>query len=575
MVGIFNKINISNKIVKFILASTGIMFIVLGLLCLYILGGKDNNNISDEISINNGWMINYGTSNYKDIPLNEKSEVGQVKAGHQVVLVNRMPSDWNYQSPVIKLNTRYSAVKIYINGTPIYENGLDRYNNNQIIGCGNQYIKANDTYKGKVIRIEITPEKDSLFVNLAKISIADATHVYQSQTLEYRVPFVMGIFLCIFGICLALLGLSTFVIYIHMIRLTELGGITLCVGVWTLCKYRLIQLFGVPMNILSIIEVMSLYVGSVFLTLYFRNYVQELNQKKMTLIYRFLLILQILILISKVVAIVLKFNTYALQLHTIYYLFGFEAVYITFLMIILIKKGYKQGIIVLFGFYIMVGVIGIETLNEISRQDIGYIFLRFKGISALGTLIFILVLISAFAIDIARKLKLTTEEEVLYQMAYTDIMTNVYNRRYCEDQLKQLSNQEKEYGIFNFDLNKLKETNDSLGHEYGDRLITLFASSLKKTFSKRGAVCRMGGDEFVVIIENSKKFDKKEYINELMINIDELNNQQNNEKNKLLISTSYGYADSNEVERVDGKVDAKLVYSLSDTRMYQYKQRFE
>jgi len=61
------------------------------------------------------------------------------------------------------------------------------------------------------------------------------------------------------------------------------------------------------------------------------------------------------------------------------------------------------------------------------------------------------------------------------------------------------------FGILTFDLNNLKQTNDSLGHEYGDKLIITFANLLAQTFSDYGTVGRTGGDEFVVLLPDVKK----------------------------------------------------------------------
>ena len=52
------------------------------------------------------------------------------------------------------------------------------------------------------------------------------------------------------------------------------------------------------------------------------------------------------------------------------------------------------------------------------------------------------------------------------------------------------------------DLNNLKHTNDTLGHEEGDKLIVDFADILRNTIGSSGVLFRWGGDEFVVFVRN-------------------------------------------------------------------------
>lgn len=59
-----------------------------------------------------------------------------------------------------------------------------------------------------------------------------------------------------------------------------------------------------------------------------------------------------------------------------------------------------------------------------------------------------------------------------------------------------------EFGVIVFDVNYLKETNDKYGHDVGNSLIVAVAQIISKVF-KKGPVFRIGGDEFLVILQNS------------------------------------------------------------------------
>ncbi|MCR4727339.1 MAG: diguanylate cyclase [Lachnospiraceae bacterium] len=81
-----------------------------------------------------------------------------------------------------------------------------------------------------------------------------------------------------------------------------------------------------------------------------------------------------------------------------------------------------------------------------------------------------------------------------------DVLTQLKNRRAYEKALLNLSSDGDE-GIVFCDVNSLKYVNDTEGHEAGDRLIRRFADILKSFFANAD-ICRIGGDEFVVILEN-------------------------------------------------------------------------
>jgi diguanylate cyclase (GGDEF)-like protein len=98
------------------------------------------------------------------------------------------------------------------------------------------------------------------------------------------------------------------------------------------------------------------------------------------------------------------------------------------------------------------------------------------------------------------------EREKLQQMlAYRDALTGLRNttayKAWISEFDKQRHENTLEYGVVVLDINFLKETNDRFGHDVGNRLIVTAARIISDTF-KRSPVFRIGGDEFVVIVQN-------------------------------------------------------------------------
>lgn len=80
-----------------------------------------------------------------------------------------------------------------------------------------------------------------------------------------------------------------------------------------------------------------------------------------------------------------------------------------------------------------------------------------------------------------------------------DSMTQLYNKRYYREMLENMK-EEASVGIIYFDIDNLKKINDNYGHDLGDEMIIKAARFIHK-YEKTGSFCcRVGGDEFVMLI---------------------------------------------------------------------------
>ena len=107
-------------------------------------------------------------------------------------------------------------------------------------------------------------------------------------------------------------------------------------------------------------------------------------------------------------------------------------------------------------------------------------------------------LIYAAARDITERKE--QEKEVEY-LSYHDQLTGLYNRRYMEDSIKRLDEERNlPLCIMMIDVNGLKMANDAFGHKMGDRLLVTAAEILKSVTRADDILCRVGGDEFMLIL---------------------------------------------------------------------------
>lgn len=95
------------------------------------------------------------------------------------------------------------------------------------------------------------------------------------------------------------------------------------------------------------------------------------------------------------------------------------------------------------------------------------------------------------------------EEKILY-LANHDYLTGTYNRRFFQEVLAQrieTLRRENHYGAILFiDLDDFKEINDTLGHDFGDAVLVTMTERIKSCTRKADIVARIGGDEFVVLL---------------------------------------------------------------------------
>jgi two-component system, cell cycle response regulator len=90
------------------------------------------------------------------------------------------------------------------------------------------------------------------------------------------------------------------------------------------------------------------------------------------------------------------------------------------------------------------------------------------------------------------------------EMAITDALTGLHNRRYMESHLSTLVEQAASRGkpltVLVLDIDYFKSVNDTHGHDAGDEVLREFSQRLKKSIRGIDLACRYGGEEFVVVM---------------------------------------------------------------------------
>ena len=100
-----------------------------------------------------------------------------------------------------------------------------------------------------------------------------------------------------------------------------------------------------------------------------------------------------------------------------------------------------------------------------------------------------------------------TNELQLAKESVTDPLTGLLNRRGLYEQLEKLTS--SQYTLFYIDLDGFKPINDSYGHSVGDHFLRKIAGTLQKTIHPDALCSRLGGDEFIVLINTPLKSNEQ------------------------------------------------------------------
>ena len=104
------------------------------------------------------------------------------------------------------------------------------------------------------------------------------------------------------------------------------------------------------------------------------------------------------------------------------------------------------------------------------------------------------------------QLRMTVQATI--EMAVTDALTGLYNRRYLETHLAHLvehsANRGKPLAVITLDIDYFKSVNDNNGHDAGDRVLQELAGRIRSSIRNVDIACRTGGEEFVVVLPSTE-----------------------------------------------------------------------
>lgn len=201
-----------------------------------------------------------------------------------------------------------------------------------------------------------------------------------------------------------------------------------------------------------------------------------------------------------------------------------------------------------------------STLDSISN----YIYIANIFVIVIALAFFSIIFINEIekAYDI-----LCNKNRELDNLANTDPLTGLCNRRTTTDYINQAYNStdpiKQEFSLVMCDIDNFKMINDTKGHEFGDQILIHISTLLKRLTRNHDIVCRWGGEEFLILLNNINK-DMAKTIAERIRKVIATTPVQC-DKEDFFVTMTFGVASASEA------VNYAELFKIADSRMYEGK----
>ncbi len=549
------------KTIRLILA---LAFVTVTAYCFLNLGllGKAEPVKKGELS--SGWTVEFKGEVLKDIDLKEYKAM-KTKKGDIMILTNVLP-DFGIPYASMVIDNYLSEVDVYVDGELIYVSGKEQYENDKLIGYGVHIVDIPVGYEGKEIKIVHKAGANNSIGALTAPLFLKKGDVTRELLRDSFAAAAIAISDMLIGI--SMIGIA--VVHIpgnkSFLQMLYIGFFSFFIGLWAFCDHDIILLLNNNYQMKTVSEYVALYLAPIFVFSYYWSKIKHEASQLVKSIFRMMFIayagLTMVTLLLHVFNIVHLTSMLQVQ-HTL--MLMIIAFILTNFFISLKRKENNIA-----SFYI-----GVVVLSVFGISDIIYFNLlaysknlngSFDGISFLGTGILVISMVMDFSDEMSSKVRMASEVELYEQMANSDYLTGLANRRQCELVFDEIDQEDSDYAVIAFDLNNLKQVNDSHGHAAGDKLLKDFANVLKGVFESVGTVGRTGGDEFIVIIRHADILN----LEQLLAKLDDKIEEANKRKREYKISAARGVC-----TRLDNRKNVRSAYRMADQRMYENKIRMK
>lgn len=463
---------------------------------------------------------------------------------------------------VFAVYTTHSEIWIEKDAVPIYSETKGNTLFGKTTGYGWCFIPLHEADAGKTISVHCLfayadqPVRDPVFF------FDTIPDVYRTTARKYAAALLTGIVLIILGIGFSIYTISTNRIVKKIyprsdLSVLYLGIFALLLGLWSGNQSQLSSLFITS----KMLNVSLTYVPLVLMIPVFLIYVREMYSDPKHWVWDIACGANIIVALTTMLLQLFNIADFRQLLAATHFMIGVSTIIIIVMFIrdIVYKRATKMMrghmLPIMICFFCALGDVasyynGAADSNVFGR--IGFLILiLYSGLSSLRN---------------TRAIILQGRESELYKLLATkDALTGLDNRTalvFAMSAAKRLV--DKKVGFVMIDLNDLKHCNDTKGHKAGDIYICAGASVIKRAFENYGTCFRIGGDEFVVVIQNPDSQGTQDCLEKMF----GYQKEYNSVKENYPMGIAWGYSEYSRTR------DASLEETLAraDAQMYENKK---
>lgn len=538
---------------------------------IWLAAGNGNPSLKDDLfsaalAYESGWVTEDGG----EADISRLNALGYGKY-EEFSIYNTLPEGLNgEQSLYFRSKNIYYSV--YVDGRCAYDPEVpDSIFYTDAFGTRWNSISLLPEDGGKQVEIRITTVYNGSRASIDNIYLGNSGGLILGTIGGRLVAFITSILLLFTSLILILADIPINMLSRKNHELLYLGVFALAIAVWCMSETNLIQLYFDDSRLMQFISCTALMLIPVPVMLYLSS----------AFGFRHKWLMPLVCILSEA-QVVVCWTLHFLKIADIHNTLTFTHVMLGLSAVIMLSVNIRNTFItsdkkspVIYRILRGSGLIflSVSAIIDIIRfyrgsSDDTAMFVR------IGLLMYIICYGVSSLENTVKAVQMGIKTEIVSHLAYSDGLTGIGNRTAFMERLSYLEknkNASDTVGIIMFDVNDLKYVNDNLGHQLGDDMLIKSAEIIKKCFEgKNGSCYRIGGDEFVVILEG----DNIERRYEQGIEVFQTDIKQHNDipDKEFTLSIACGFALYDKNSGKEGLMD---VYQQADMKMYENKKQIK